>query len=109
MSLNDYLQILRRRKWLVLAVVVVVTAAGVAYSLNQKPSYSATAQVLLSQENVAATLSGAAPDVTSTQDPARYVDTQAELASVPRVAQAALRTAGVSIPVDSFLSSSSVT
>jgi polysaccharide biosynthesis transport protein len=108
MSLNDSLQILRRRKWLVLAVIVAITAAAVAYSLTQKPSYRATAQVLLSQQNVVATLSGA-PDATSTQDPGRYVSTQAELTRVPAVARAAIRIAGVPISLDSFLSSSSVT
>ena len=87
---------------------MLVTAASVVYSLSQNPSYRATAQVLLSQENVAATLSGAS-DPTSTQDPDRYVNTQAELATVPVVAQSAIEIADVPISLDAFRSSSSVT
>jgi len=108
MSLYDYLQILRREKWLVLAVVVVITAAGMAYSLTQTPTYRATAEVLLSQENVAATLSGA-PDATSAQEPGRYVNTQEQLARVPAVTREAIRTADVPTSLDSFRSNSSVT
>ena len=108
MSLYNYLQILRREKWLVLAVVVVITAAGVAYSVTQTPSYRATAEVLLSQENVAATLSGA-PDATSPQEPGRYVNTQEQLARVPAVTRVAIRTADVPISLASFRSNSSVT
>ena len=108
MSLYDYLQILRREKWLVLAVVVVITAAGVAYSVTQTPSYRATAEVLLSQENVAATLSGA-PDAASAQEPGRYVNTQEQLARVPAVTRVAIRTADVGISLASFRSNSSVT
>ena len=108
MRLYDYLQIVRREKWLVLFVVVGITAAGVAYSVTQTPSYRATAEVLLSQENVAATLSGA-PDATSAQEPGRYVNTQEQLARVPAVTRVAITTADVPISLASFRSNSSVT
>jgi polysaccharide biosynthesis transport protein len=45
-SLSDYLGVVARRKWIVLLVTVIFTAAAVGYSKNQTPAYSATAQVL---------------------------------------------------------------
>ena len=57
-SLRDYVQTVRRRKWLVLALILVIPAAAVAVSLQQPESYRATAEVLLNREDLSAALSG---------------------------------------------------
>jgi non-specific protein-tyrosine kinase len=108
LSLRDYLQIFYRRKWLVIVAMVVIPTAVVLYSLQQAPSYRADAEVLLSSQNVASTLSGA-PDNSSSQDADRNSQTQSALARVPAVAEAAIPASGVPISLDTFLKQSSVT
>jgi len=93
-SLRDYLVVIRRRKWLVLLGVVVVPAVAVALSLRQQPRYEATAEVLLSRQNLAALLNNL-PDQSLSGDPARLAQTQADLARVPQVARRALTLAHV--------------
>ena len=107
MSLRDYLEVLRRQKWLLLFVVVTATAAAVVYSLQQAPVYRAGADVLLSRQDVAAALSGV-PDTTATQDADRVARTQSQLARVPAVGRAAIAAAGVPISLDRFFDQSSV-
>ena len=74
MSLRDYLQILRRRKWIVILVTIAVPAAALAYSLRQSASYSADADVLLSRQDIASALSGTA-NATGPQDATRDAET----------------------------------
>ncbi len=93
-SLHDYLGVLRRRKWLVLLVAVIVPAVAVALSLRQKPEYQASAEVLLSRQNLSAALSNVT-DPTLTGDPARSAQTQADLAQVPEVAKRTIARARV--------------
>src|SRR6266404_710550 len=57
-TLRDYLQIVRRRKLVILQAVVLVPAAAIAFSLHQQKLYQASAQVLLSSQNLAAQLTG---------------------------------------------------
>ncbi|HEY6016196.1 MAG TPA: Wzz/FepE/Etk N-terminal domain-containing protein, partial [Gaiellaceae bacterium] len=68
-TLRDYLQVARRRKWIILQAVVLVPLAAVLFSLQQTPVYQASADVLLSRQNLANTLNGL-------QDPSVY--TQAD-------------------------------
>jgi polysaccharide biosynthesis transport protein len=101
-SLVDYLQVVRRRRWMFLSVVLLVPTVVALLSLQQPPSYKASAQVLLNRQGV----TGA--DGQST-DPAREVQTQAELARVPDVAKRAIRTARVrNLTSSEFLKSSAV-
>ena len=53
-TLRDYLHVLRRRKWLVILAVFLVPAAAIGFSLHQQKLYQASAQVLLSTQNLAA-------------------------------------------------------
>jgi succinoglycan biosynthesis transport protein ExoP len=83
-----------------LAVVIIVPAIAVLFTMRQPPAYKASAQVLLDQ-NV--TASQAAPT-----DPAREVQTQADLARVPAVAERAIKAARVgNLTSAEFLKSSS--
>ncbi|HEY8630189.1 MAG TPA: Wzz/FepE/Etk N-terminal domain-containing protein, partial [Gaiellaceae bacterium] len=57
-TLGDYLKVVRRRKWIILQALVLVPAAAVAFSLHQTKLFQASAEVLLSRQNLAASLTG---------------------------------------------------
>jgi succinoglycan biosynthesis transport protein ExoP len=87
-SLSAYLRVLRRRKWIVLACMVLVPAAVLFFSLRQQAQYAATADVLLSRQNLSATLTGTT-DLSLANNPGMMA-TQAEIAHTPDVARVAL-------------------
>jgi len=107
-TLRDYLQTVRRRKWIILQAVVLVPAAAIALSLHQQKLYQASAQVLLSSQNLAAQLTGT--QQTGVQVlPDRVAQTQADVARVATVAASVLRQVRFTgLTVQEFLSSSSV-
>ena len=108
-TLRDYLQVVRRRKWIVLLALVVAPAAAVVLSLRQQPLYQAQADVLLSRQNLADTLTGA-QDPTVYLQAERFAQTQADLAEAPQVAQRTLAQLGVTNrSLDELLGSVSVT
>jgi succinoglycan biosynthesis transport protein ExoP len=107
-SLTTYVRILRRRKWLALTAIMLVPTAALILSMLQPAKYTASADVLLSRQNLGNSLNNIV-DPSVTIDPQRLVDTQVNVAQAPEVANAVLaaadlpdRTAG------QFLSSSSV-
>jgi polysaccharide biosynthesis transport protein len=105
-GLVDYLNVLRRRKWIFLLAVVLVPAVAVGLSLRGSTTYDASARVLLNQQNPVESLTGV--QATSV-DPARAAQTQAELARVPEVARRALDAARVrDLSPSELLKSSSV-
>jgi Mrp family chromosome partitioning ATPase/capsular polysaccharide biosynthesis protein len=91
-TLRDYLQVLRRRKWIVLTAVVVVPVAAYLFSAQQQSKYRATAEVLLSRQNLSQSLNGVQDPSLSIQ-PDRLAQTQADLAQVPPVIERTLRAA----------------
>jgi Mrp family chromosome partitioning ATPase/capsular polysaccharide biosynthesis protein len=93
-TLRDYLRVVRRRKWIILQAVVLVPAAALVFSFYQQPLYQATAEVLLSRQNLATSLTGS-PDPLASQQADRVAQTQADLAEVPTVARRTLESAGV--------------
>ena len=92
-TLHGYVEVVRRRAWLVAAMTGLVTVAAIGFSLLQEDRYRASAEVLLSRQNLASSLTGT-PDPTAFQDASRFAETQADLARVPAVAERALRAAG---------------
>ncbi len=92
--LHEYFVVLRRRKWLVLLVLLLVPAVAVALSLLQTARYQASAEVLLSRQNLAASLNNVT-DQSLTGDPARLAKTQADLARAPQVARRAIDLASI--------------
>jgi polysaccharide biosynthesis transport protein len=94
-SLRGYLRILGRRKWIILICAILVPASAVAFSLRQEKLYEASADVLLSRQNLAAQLTRT-DDSLAAQDPERLAETQVNIARVPRVVAQALDTAGLS-------------
>ncbi len=108
-TLRDYLHVVRRRKWIILQAVVLVPLAAVAFSLHQQRLYQASAQVLLSTQNLAAQVTGTQSTGLNLQ-PDRIAQTQAGVARVPVIAQRVLRrVSGTRLTVDQFLADSSVT
>ena len=93
-TLLEYGSVLRRR-WVVIVVTmaIVTTCALIATSL-QAPRYAASADVLLSRQDLAAALTGTA--VSPTWDNAdRFMHTQSLLARLPEVASSALARAKI--------------
>jgi len=106
-TLQEYLQVLRRRKWLVLLALVVVPLVAVILSSLQTTEYSASAEVLLSRQNLPSSLNGVV-DPTFTVEPERLVDTQMNVARAPQIAQSVVSAAKLNRPAGQFLGSSSV-
>ena len=107
-SLSDYLHVLRRRKWIIAQAALLVTVPAVLFSLWQRPLYEASADVLLSRQSLAASLTGT-PDALAAQEPGRAAETQANLARVPTVARRVLNATELSDrTIDDFLDSSDV-
>jgi Mrp family chromosome partitioning ATPase/capsular polysaccharide biosynthesis protein len=107
-TLRDYLQVVRRRKWIILQAVVLVPVAAVLFSLHQEKLYQAQAQVLLSSQNLAAQLTGTQSTGINLQ-PDRIAATQADVARAPEIARRVLeRYAGTGWSADDFLKHSSV-
>lgn len=85
-NLRAYARVLWRRRLTLIVVALLVPLVAVVMAVRQSPVYQADAQVLLSGDNLAANLTGV--DSTSLfTDPVRVAETQAELASVPAVAE----------------------
>ena len=89
-GLAHYLQVLRRGWWIIALTVALTTSVAVYESKRQSALYNSSADVFLSAQNLAATVSNVqAPSA----DPIRNGATQADLARTPAVAQRALRLA----------------
>jgi polysaccharide biosynthesis transport protein len=107
-TLRDYLQVVRRRKWIILQAVVLVPLAAVLFSLHQQKLYQAEAQVLLSSQNLAAQLTGTQSTGINLQ-PDRIAQTQADVARVPQLAQRVLgKVPGTGLTPQQLLNDSSV-
>ena len=108
--LREYLDIIRRNRWVVLAAVVVVPAVAVALSLTQPVRYAATARVLLNTQNLASSSLDTTPQIpASPVPPERVADTQAQLARVTAVVQRVVQSGpAAGMTIQEFLSSTSV-
>jgi capsular polysaccharide biosynthesis protein len=105
--LRHYVGVFRRRKWVIVLAVLAAPITALAVALQQQPRYSASSEVLLSEQNLAQGLAGL-PAVS--QLPDRIATTQAGLARLPAVADRVLRAVPSSgMTLSEFLSSSSVT
>ena len=108
-TIRDYVRLLLRRKWIVLATVVLVPALAIFFALRQESLYRTSAKVLLKQGNLAAILSGI-QDTSVYLDPNRVAQTQIELAETPAVAARVLKAAGITHgDPNAFLGSVSIT
>ena len=89
-TLAHYLRILRRGLWIVLLTTALAAVGAIYASHRQQKLYRSSADVLLSNQNLAASLSNVQ---SSSEDPNRVAATQADLAQTPPVAKRALRLA----------------
>ena len=76
-----------------MAAIVFTAGAALAFSVSRVPTYAASADVLLSRQNLAAGLSGITDPVASATDYDRIAQTQAQLATAPAVVEITLRRA----------------
>lgn len=107
-SLSDYMRVVRRRKWLILATALLFPVAAVLYSLQQKPLYTSSAEVLISRNSIVASVTGT-PDPAVSPQADRVAKTQAGIASVPAVAERVLEATGVTdLTPEEFLKRSEV-
>jgi polysaccharide biosynthesis transport protein len=105
-TLRDYLRILRLRLWVIVLLAVLMPAAAIFFSLRQQHLYQASSEVLVKRQDLAASLSG----ITSPyEDPARFIQTQVDLAQGPEVARRTLSAVGLNAPPTYLLDRSSVT
>jgi Mrp family chromosome partitioning ATPase/capsular polysaccharide biosynthesis protein len=107
-SLATYLRVLRRRKWLVLLCALVVPAVAFFVSARQEAIYQSSAEVYLNKQDIGSAITGIEnPMLFANED--RAAETQVNLASVPAVAQRALKLAGVAnTTAEDLLAESSV-
>jgi Mrp family chromosome partitioning ATPase/capsular polysaccharide biosynthesis protein len=89
-SITDIAGVLRRRAWLLLLCLIAFPAAAYGISQLQEPVYRAEAQVLLSDQNLANSLTDT-PDPGSRIDRDRIARTQIEIAKLPAIADLTLR------------------
>ncbi len=87
-TLQDYVSVLRRRKWVIILALLVVPAAAIVFSLRQQALYSASAEVLMSKQDLAAVLTNTQSNLQTLPD--REAATQADVAHTPRVAREVL-------------------
>jgi succinoglycan biosynthesis transport protein ExoP len=107
-SLSTYVRVLRRRKWIVLACALLLPLAAFFYASRQEKLYQSSAQVYLNKQDIGSALTGIDNQALFV-DEDRAAQTQVNLASVPAVAQLALKDARVrSMTADELLAESSV-
>jgi succinoglycan biosynthesis transport protein ExoP len=85
-ALRRYITILRRRRWLVAAALLLPVLAAILFSLHETKSYGGLAQVQISRQNLANALTGTPDSVASTVDFTTIVQTQAYVARSPQLA-----------------------
>lgn len=92
-SLRRYGEILWRRKWLVLEVLIVIPAIVVAFSLTQPTAYDATARIMAESQSPSASVAvGANVDLSVPDE--RELETLASFVVTPEVAKAASEALG---------------
>ena len=108
-TLNEYIAVVRRRKWVVIQAMILVPVAALALSARQPKVFESSAQVLLSRQDFSSILTG-------TQDPSLFVpadrvtQTQADIARVAPIArQVVKKVRAHGLTAAGLLNSSSVT
>ena len=107
-TLTAYAGVVRRRVWVIALVAIAIPLAVIGLSRLEDPVYEASAEVLVSRENLAATLVNV-PDTLVGSDPVRFMQTQARLARTAEVVKKTLNAANPSfMSPGEFLGSSGV-
>lgn len=93
-TLRDFLQVVWRRKALLLLAILLIPCIAVLLSFRQETLYEASADVFLSHRNLALSLEGI-DDPTVFQEPERIVQTHAALARSPKIATRVLNLSSI--------------
>ena len=110
-SLRDYLRVLWRRKFIVLACVVITPVVAVALALRQPALYRSSAQVAVRTQDLSSVLSGIPDTSFAYIDPVRFNQTQIALALGRDVASKVVKRArlGNRLTADDLIASTTVT
>ena len=91
-TLGDFVQVLRRRWWIIALVVVIALVSAYAYSKHQSPAYRANADVRLNSQSITQVLNN--PQVAQVVTPtltAITVASETLFAQDPRVIAATMK------------------
>ncbi len=105
-DLRGYLQILSRRKLIIAMTVVVTVGLALAYSLVKTPIYSATATVLVPQQQAASALNIQNSQLPAAQSLQRSLSDEQQFARGDAVKEAAKSQLGYAAPISVGASSS---
>ncbi|MFO7571061.1 MAG: P-loop NTPase [Gaiellaceae bacterium] len=92
-TLSDYLAVVLRYKWLILAIALIVPTVAYTMSARQTKMYRATSDVLVNKQELGSTVTGITAQ--GWVDPDRFMRNQAAIARVPAVTDGAVEKAGV--------------
>src|SRR5579862_5056116 len=92
-TLNDYLAIIRRRKWIIVALPVIATVSAYAIAHTESARYRASAQILVNTSSLVSAI--AQVQNPSLGDPTRYLATVASIAQAPALARRVVSAAGL--------------
>jgi len=106
-TLGDFVQVLRRRWWIIALVVVIALVSAYAYSKHQSPAYRANADVRLNSQSITQVLNN--PQIVTPTLAAITVANETLVAQDAPVIAATTKKAGLNETVQQFLSHSSVT
>ncbi len=102
MELQDYLKIVKRRKWVIIEAFVVVLVAAVVASLFQTRIYESTATLLVRERDLGSTLFGQIMPELSMQ-PERSLQTQLDLVKLRPIAETTIEELNLKITPDQLL------
>jgi Mrp family chromosome partitioning ATPase len=106
-TLPDYLAILRRRRWIIVAVPLIAAAVAFALAQTQNPLYQARAKVLVNRSSIVTAITNVADPAIG--DPTRFLTTEANIARSPELAARVVSAAGVpNVTADELLARSGV-
>lgn len=107
MELRDYLRIAGRRKWIIIQSFAVVVVVALVASFMQKPVYEASTTLLVREKSLSSTLFGQIlPELSGQAE--RTLQTQVDLIKLEPVAEAAVKSLGLSISADALLKKTEV-
>lgn len=72
-NLRDYLQIIARRRWTIILTLIITTAIALGYSFVTTPVYSATASVLIPEQQAGSALDVSNPQLPQAQSLQRFL------------------------------------
>src|SRR4051812_49001370 len=95
LELRDYIQVLRRRKWVIVLATIVAVGSALAISLTQTPTYRGRAELLLQPKSTESLFD---PNTGQANNSTRNVQTQIEVLKSRPVRDAVRQKLGIAPP-----------